>query len=269
MSDSIRPIAIEAPRSSRPPTQSEADIRVEDVASIREIILDRRGKKNALTLAMYEVLQASLRDATDDERTSVIVIRSARGAFCVGDDVVSPSTDAETSDADLDAFAHAQTEFLRTLAGFRKPIIASVNGLAQGVGAMMLLYCDVVVASEFAAFEFSSARLGMVPDAASCALLETRVGLQRASEWLLLGERVRADEALRLGLVNAVVALENLHGSTRARAQALAALPQRVARETKRLLHEALRLVPVGGGEPVRARNDKADEHLSSALTPR
>ena len=111
----------------------------------------------------------------------------------------------------------------------------------------MLLYCDVVIASEFAAFEFSSARLGMVPDPTACALLESRIGLQRASEWLLLSERVKADEALRLGLVNAVVPLENLYGSTRARAQALAAIPQRVARETKRMLHGTLRLVPTGG----------------------
>jgi enoyl-CoA hydratase/carnithine racemase len=228
--------------------QPEADIRVEDNGPIRDIILDRRGRKNALTLGMYEVLQGALRDAANDERTNVVVLRSAGGAFCIGDDVGAVPGQTETPGVDLDAVARAQSEFLRNLSAFRKPIVAAVNGLAVGVGAMMLLYCDVVIASEFAAFEFSSARLGMVPDAIACALLESRIGLQRASEWLLLSERVKADEALRLGLVNAVVPLESLYGSTRARAQALADLPQRVARETKRMLHGPVRLVPTSTG---------------------
>jgi|HubBroStandDraft_2_1064218.scaffolds.fasta_scaffold63742_2 enoyl-CoA hydratase/carnithine racemase len=236
------------PRSSRPPSQPEADIRVEDSGSIRDIVLDRRGRKNALTLPMYETLQGLLRDATIDERINVVVLRSAGGAFCIGDDVglVAVPGETPTPSVDLDAVARAQSQFLSSLAAFRKPIVAAVNGLAVGIGAMMLLYCDVVIASEFAAFEFSSARLGMVPDPIACALLHSRIGLQRASEWLLLSERVKADEAHRLGLVNAVVPLENLHGSTRARAQALAAIPQRVARETKRMLHGPLRLVPSG-----------------------
>lgn len=236
------------PRSSRPPSQPEADIRVEDSGSIRDIVLDRRGRKNALTLPMYETLQGFLRDATIDERINVVVLRSAGGAFCIGDDVGLAAAPGETPtpSVDLDAVARAQSQFLSSLAAFRKPIVAAVNGLAVGIGAMMLLYCDVVIASEFAAFEFSSARLGMVPDPIACALLHSRIGLQRASEWLLLSERVKAEEAHRLGLVNAVVPLENLHGSTRARAQALAAIPQRVARETKRMLHGPLRLVPSG-----------------------
>jgi enoyl-CoA hydratase/carnithine racemase len=237
-----------APRSSRPPGAPEADIRVEDSGAIRDIVLDRRGRKNALTLPMYETLQGFLRDATIDERIHVVVLRSAGGAFCIGDDVglVAAPGQAPTPSVDLDAVARAQSQFLSSLAAFRKPIVAAVNGLAVGIGAMMLLYCDIVVASEFAAFEFSSVRLGMVPDPIPCALLQSRIGLHRSSEWLLLSERVKADEALRLGLVNAVVPLENLHGSTRARAEALAALPQRVARETKRMLHGPLRLVPSG-----------------------
>jgi enoyl-CoA hydratase/carnithine racemase len=252
-----------APRSSRPP--SEGDIRIEDSAAIRDIILDRRGRKNALTPAMYESLKSAFRDAADDDATNVVVLRSAGGAFCIGDDLGLPiatggtgrdsvtppppgtTGDVPTPTVDLDAVARAQSDFLRALAAFRKPVVAAVNGLAGGVGAMMLLYCDVVVASEFAAFEFSSVRFGLVPDATASALLEARIGLQRASEWLLLSERVKADEALRLGLVNAVVPLENLYGSTRARALALAALPQRVARETKRMLRGPLRLVPGGG----------------------
>jgi enoyl-CoA hydratase/carnithine racemase len=210
---------------------------MDDGGSIRDIVLDKRSRKNALTLGMYAALGTALEEAAHVDQCHVVVLRSAGGAFCLGSDL-NEADDAAT----VEAFDQAQNEFLRTLASFQKPIVAAVSGLAVGVGAAMLLHCDIVVASEFAAFEFSSAKLGRAPDALTCKLLESRIGLQRASEWLLLGERIKADEALRLGLVNAVVPLENLHGSTRARAQALAELPPRVARETKHLLHEPDRL---------------------------
>jgi enoyl-CoA hydratase/carnithine racemase len=226
------------PRSSRPPPAPEGDIRVESKEAVRDIVLDRRGKKNALTLEMYETLNKALRSAAEDDKTKVVVFRSSGGAFCIGDDIELDPAGGAGPGVDLDAFSRAQSKFLRALATFEKPAIAAVNGLAAGVGAMMLLYCDLVVASEFAAFEFSLVRRGIVPDRTSCTLLESRIGLQRASEWLLLGERIKADEALRLGLVNAVVPLENLHGSTLARAQLLASLPQEAARETKRILRE-------------------------------
>jgi|HubBroStandDraft_1064217.scaffolds.fasta_scaffold37980_3 enoyl-CoA hydratase/carnithine racemase len=248
-SGSVFPAEPGSQRSSQPPIQGEGDIRIESAHAIRDIVLCRRDKKNALTLAMYETLQATLRATADDESINVVVLRSSGGAYCVGDDIGAPSADPAPRDDEVHAFARVQADFLRALARFQKPIIAAVNGLAGGVGAMMILYCDVVIASEFAALEFSSVRLGLVPDRTSCALLHSRIGLQRASELLLFGERMKADEALRLGLVNAVVPLENLHGSTRARAQALSELPQGAAREVKRRLHEAHTLAPEGEHE--------------------
>jgi enoyl-CoA hydratase/carnithine racemase len=219
----------------------EADVRIEDAGPIRDIILNRRVKKNALTLDMYASLQTSLQDASTDDRISVVVLRSSGGAFCGGDDLSDAlATQGEAPQYDFDTFARAQTELLGALAAFRKPLVAAINGLAAGVGAMISLYCDLVIASEFAAFEFSTAKAGIVPDAASCVLLGARIGLLRASEWLLLGERIKAHEALQLGLVNAVVPLERLADSCLARAMAVAALPPCAARETKRLLHVAL-----------------------------
>jgi enoyl-CoA hydratase/carnithine racemase len=228
------------PRSSRPPSmRPEREVRVEDDGAIRDVILDRRSKKNAITLGMYVALGDAVSEAAANNATSVLLIRSSGGAFTVGNDVV---TGAEADPAALEAFSQAESTFLKTLADFPKPIVAAVNGLAVGIGAMMLLYCDLVIASEFAAFEFSSARQGTMPHPLSCALLEARIGLQRASEWLLLGERIKADEVLRLGLINAIVPLENLHTSARTRAETLSRLPRRAALETKRLLHEPMRI---------------------------
>jgi enoyl-CoA hydratase/carnithine racemase len=105
----------------------------------------------------------------------------------------------------------------------------------------MLLHCDVVIASQRAEFQFPFTRLGLVPEAASTVLLPARVGVQRASNWLLAGERIGADEALQSGLVTAVVAPDLLASAARSRADALAKFPRGAVVETKRLIREPLR----------------------------
>jgi enoyl-CoA hydratase/carnithine racemase len=248
-SGSVCPAEPGSERSSQPPLPCEANIRIESAHGIRDIVLCRRDKGNALTLGMYKALQTTLQASADDESVNVVVLRSSGGAYCVGDDVAHPSADPAPRDDEIRTFARARADFLSALAKLQKPVIAAVNALASGVGATMLLYCDVVVASESAALEFSSMRLGLVPDETSCALLRARIGLLRASELLLFGERMKAHEALRFGLVNAVVPLHELLGSTRARAQALCDLPQHAAREIKRRLHEPHTLAPEGRNE--------------------
>ncbi len=229
-------------QSSIPPSgRLEAGVRVEDSGAIREVILDRRSKKNAITIAMYRTLTAALKEAASDSSTHVIQFTSSGGAFSVGSDLSELGT-GSADPAHFEEFALAVRDFLLTLVSFPKAIVAGVNGLAFGMGATMLLHCDVVVASPFAAFEFSSAaKLATGLDATSGVLLAARVGLQRASEWLLFGERISANALLQFGLVNAIVPLENLASSVRARAEDLASLPQQAVCETKRLLREPLR----------------------------
>ncbi len=225
------------PRSSSRP---ELGVRIEDLGKIRSVVLDRRSKKNALTMGMYQALTRTLEEAANSDAVHVVLLSSAGGAFSVGSDLTA-IVSGDGGEAECEAFARATRDFLRTLASFPKPIVAAVNGLAVGVGATLLLHCDFVLASQFAAFEFSFAQLAMTPDAASSVLLGERIGLQRASEWLFLGERIKAETLLRFGLVNAIVPLEELATTSLARADALAALPQGAVRETKRLLREPLR----------------------------
>jgi enoyl-CoA hydratase/carnithine racemase len=228
----------EAPRSSRPPAslRPEPGVTVEDMGPVRRVVLNRRSRKNALSQSMYGMLTEALGEAAASDSTAVVLLTSAGGAFSVGNDIGEGAVDA-----DAESVARAALEFLRTLISFPKPVVAAVNGLAAGVGAAMLLHCDFVVASPFAVFEYSSARLAHAPDAVSAFMLQARLGLQRASEWMLLGERISAQTAYQCGLVNAVVPLEELAPSARVRAEALAALPQSAVRDTKRLLREPLR----------------------------
>ncbi len=220
------------PGSERP----EAGVRVEDSGHIRKVLLDRPSKKNAIDRAMYEMLTAALADAATNDSVDVVLIASSGGAFSVGSD---PSDLATEPDAQ--AFAQVVGAFVRTIAAFPKPIVAAVGGVAVGLGATILLHCDLVVAAHTAAFEFPRTRLAVDPEAGSSVLLAGRVGLQRASEWLLFGDRIDVDTALRFGLVNTIVQREELASAALARAEALARLPQSVVRETKRLLRAPLR----------------------------
>ncbi len=102
----------------------------------------------------------------------------------------------------------------------------------------MLLHCDLVIASSAATFQFPFTRLAIVPEAGSSLMLPLRVGLQRASEWLLLGERIDAQTALSAGMVSAVVAPAELAAAAAARAEALTKLSLGSLVETKRLIRE-------------------------------
>ncbi len=230
---------VSGPRTSRPPSQRpETGIRVDDTGAIRRIFLDRPSKKNAITRAMYASLTAALSEAASSGQIDVVVLTSAGGAFSVGSDYADFTEGESTNGPD---FARTLGTFLRTLASFPKPIIAAIGGIAIGSGAALLLHCDLVVAARTAAFEFPFTKMGIVPDGGTSLLLAARVGMARASEWLLCNDRVDVDTALRVGLINAIVEREELDGAAMARAERLAKLPQDAVRETKRLLREPLR----------------------------
>ncbi len=218
----------------------EAGVRVEDSESIRTLVLDRPSRKNALTVGMHRSLAAALQEAANSDGVRVVRIASSSAIFCAGNDF-HVLLEGSMGEVDGDEFARAAADFYIALATFPKPVIAEVGGLAAGAGATILLHCDIVVASTTACFDFPSTRLGLLPDAGSSVLLATRVGLQRATDWLLFGERVDVETAHQVGIVNTVVVREQLSRTVLARADALSKLPQGTVREMKRLLREPLR----------------------------
>jgi enoyl-CoA hydratase/carnithine racemase len=215
-------------------------IRVEDAGAVRTITLNRPAKKNAVTLAMYAALNAALTEAASNDGTSVVSINAAGDAFSAGNDIGDFLRASTGGSADSPS-ARSSATFLHTIASFPKPMVAAVNGLAIGIGATMLLHCDLVIASSAATFQFPFTSLALVPEAGSSVLLPARVGLQRATEWLLLGQRIDAETALRAGFVNAVVPPEALASAAAERVAALTKLPLGALCETKRLLREPLR----------------------------
>lgn len=160
---------------------------------------DRPVRKNAMTGAMYGGVADALREAETDVAVRVVVLHGNEEVFCAGNDI-----------ADFAAHAPGEGErpsarFMKAMLHIGKPVLAAVNGPAVGIGATMLLHCDMVFAGSNAKLIFPFAKLGLCPEFASTLLLPAKLGHQRAAELLMLGDACGAEEAKALGLVNAVL----------------------------------------------------------------
>jgi enoyl-CoA hydratase/carnithine racemase len=223
----------------------------EGVATLR---LDRPAKKNALTKAMYIELTEALAAAQADDGVRAVVIAAMGDDFCAGNDIMDfaqglPELRAAADLEDLPVF-----RFLKALTFFDKPLIAAVQGQAVGVGVTLLLHCDLVVASDDARLSLPFLKLGLVPEAGSTLLLPQRIGHQRAFAWMALGEIIGAEAARELGLINRVVARDDLDAAAADMAKRVAALPPNALRQTKTFLRdrEALWRVVRAEGEVFR-----------------
>lgn len=197
---------------------------------VATLTFDRPAKKNAITGEMYESLVAGLGRAADDKAVRAVIVTGAGDAFTAGNDL---------KDFSNPRFAQPDSpvlSFMRELAGFEKPVIAAVNGLAVGIGVTMLFHCDLVYAADTATFSMPFTSLGLVPEFASTLLMPMIAGRVRAAEKLLLGKPFPAPEAVVMGLVNAVLPAAELVPHARKIAQAFTALPPGAVRDTKKLL---------------------------------
>src|SRR5215475_2509521 len=208
-------------------------VRVTTADRVTTIRLDRPDKKNAITLEMYAALCDALDAATADSAVRAIVLAGARDCFTAGNDLGDFVRAAQGGDT------ASGGRFLRTLAGFDKPLIGAVAGVAIGIGTTMLLHCDLVYAAPTARFRTPFVDLALVPEAGSSILLPALVGARRAAQLLLLGDQLDAPTALAWGLINAVV--DDPDAAAAAAAGKLAGLAPGALRTTKALTRRASR----------------------------
>lgn len=199
---------------------------------VRTIRIQRPDKKNALTQAMYAQMADAFLEGERDEAVRVFLLAG-------DDEVFSAGNDLNDFLAVTDIEATPTATFLRALAGTAKPAVAAVSGLAIGIGATMLLHCDLVVAAEGTLLQFPFINLALVPEAASTLLLPRLAGHQRAAELLMLGEPFDVAIAQRIGLINRLVPVGQVGAVAGELATALAAKPPRAMRLTKRLMKAA------------------------------
>ena len=207
-----------------------SDILIENSEGVTTITLNRLARKNAITASMYADLAQAVTAAGADTACRVLLFQGHETIFSAGNDIEdflnNPPATEEAS-----VFA-----FLRAISTCEKPVMAAVCGPAVGIGATLLLHCDLVYAGDNAAFSMPFVNLGLVPEAASSLLVPQLMGYHRAAEVLLMGEPIMAEAALEVGFVNRVVAPTETNAYARTQALKLAKKPLTSLIATKRLL---------------------------------
>jgi 2-(1,2-epoxy-1,2-dihydrophenyl)acetyl-CoA isomerase len=205
--------------------------------------LNRPDALNAWNAQLGADLLAALRDAAADEAVRSVVITGAGRAFSSGADLKDISGGDTAPDGRPDVYKTLTERYhpiMQTIREMPKPVVASVNGPAVGIGCSLALCCDLILAAESAYFLLAFVNIGLVPDGGSSLFLPTRIGMARATELSMLGERLAAERALQWGLINRVVADAKLAGETATLASRLAAGPTRSYAGTKRQLNNWL-----------------------------
>src|ERR1039458_5003596 len=220
-------------------TQLETvNVRLADGAATVE--LNRPEVLNAWNRQLGMDLLAALRTIADDDSVRAVVITGAGRAFSSGADLKDVSGGETTPDGRPDIYRTLTERYhpiMQTIREMPKPVLAAVNGGAVGIGCSLALCCDLIVAAESAYFLLAFVNIGLAPDGGSSLFVPSRVGMTRATEMAMLGERVPATQALQWGLINRVVADAALQEETTVLAGRLASGPTRSYAACKRQLN--------------------------------
>ncbi|MBX6741092.1 MAG: enoyl-CoA hydratase family protein [Acetobacteraceae bacterium] len=213
-------------------------VRLEVDGSVATITLNRPERKNPLTFESYAELAALFRAAAQDEQVKVFVVTGAGGNFCSGGDVheiIGPLLDRDTKG--LMQFTSLTGELVKAMRACPQPIVAAVDGVAAGAGAIIAMASDLRIGTPRAKVAFLFNRVGLAGcDMGACAILPRIIGQGRASELLYLGRVMSAEEGLAWGFFNRLVAPEGLAEEAAALAREIAAGPNFAHAMTKRML---------------------------------
>ncbi|MEV4256891.1 enoyl-CoA hydratase-related protein [Spirillospora sp. NPDC049652] len=200
-------------------------VRYEVDGGVATITLDRPEAMNALTAETKEALRAAAERAAADAGARAVVLTGSGRAFSAGQDLREHADNLAAGRGLDGTLRRHYNPTVEAITGMRKPVVAAVNGMAVGAGMSLVLACDLVVASEKASFVTAFAKIGLGPDSGLSWTLQRLVGRAKAAELLMLGEPLRAPDALALGLVNRVVPAEDVLSTATGLARTLAAGP--------------------------------------------
>ena len=207
-------------------------------SGVAQITLARPDKLNSLTFDVYQELRDVLLAMDEHEEVRGVVLTGEGRAFCSGGDVDDIIGELFARDMKgLVAFTRVTGQLIGSIRKLRRPVVAAVNGVAVGAGAVIALACDFRIASDKAKFGFIFPKVGLCgADMGAAYLLPRVIGLGRASELLFLGDVIGAEEALRIGLVSRVVPVDECLKTAQALAARLASGPAFAHAMTKQML---------------------------------
>jgi 2-(1,2-epoxy-1,2-dihydrophenyl)acetyl-CoA isomerase len=201
--------------------------------------LNRPEVFNSFNREMALGLQNELDACEANPEVRAIVITGEGKAFCAGQDLKEVTT-PELNPGFKKILEEHYNPIINRIRKIEKPIIAAVNGVAAGAGANIALACDVVVASEKASFIQAFSKIGLIPDSGGTFFLPRLIGFQKASALMMLGDKVSAGEAEKLGMIYKMFYSEDFYAEVTVLAETLAKMPTKALGMTKRLLNESL-----------------------------
>jgi enoyl-CoA hydratase/carnithine racemase len=202
---------------------------------VQKISLNRPHRLNAIVPELLEDLNAALDAANDDAKVGAIVLTGEGRAFCAGDDLKEFKSEAE-SEEETTAYIERIQDVTRAIMLGKRPVVGAIRGWAAGGGLEWVINCDFALAAKGTRFFFPEIALGVFVTGGVTELLPRLVGLARAREMIMLGEKFDADQAKSWGLIREVVADEALFPQALGLAKRLALLPRERVADLRRIL---------------------------------
>ncbi|MFT5751902.1 MAG: 2-(1,2-epoxy-1,2-dihydrophenyl)acetyl-CoA isomerase [Flavobacteriales bacterium] len=206
------------------------------VATLR---LNRPEVFNSFNREMALSLQDELDACASNDSVRAVVLTGNGKAFCAGQDL-KEVTDPALNPGFKKILEEHYNPIITKIRAINKPVIAAVNGVAAGAGANIALACDIVIAHEKVSFIQAFSKIGLVPDSAGTFFLPRLIGFAKASALMMLGDKVSATEAERLGMIYKVTSLEDFEVEVQAIAGRLAQMPTKALGMTKQLLNTSM-----------------------------
>jgi 2-(1,2-epoxy-1,2-dihydrophenyl)acetyl-CoA isomerase len=218
-------------------TNSFTFLTYEVADGVATITLNRPEVYNALNDEITFELQDALKTVAKDEAVRVVVLTGAGKAFCSGQDLKAASGQQKRSFQD--SLQKRYNPIIRAMRSLPKPIICRLNGVAAGAGASLALACDLIVASEEASLIEIFINIGLVPDSGSSYFLPRLVGTAKAFELCAMGQRLKAEEAFSIGLVNKVCPSDQLDSTVKGFTSYFATAPTKSVGLIKKMLNRS------------------------------
>jgi enoyl-CoA hydratase len=245
------------------PTDEGPVLLVEDLGRVRRLTMNRPGALNALSEELMDALGSALADAAAADDVAVLILRGAGRAFCAGYDLKEDAAAGALDAAGWHQNLRHSTLQLLAILDHPKPVIASVHSYCLAGGTDLMLACDLAVVADDARFGYVDVRFG---SGVVSMFLPWVVGVRKAKELVFTGEdRLPAEEALRIGLVNRVVGRDDLDAATLALAEEIAKNEPFVVQTMKRSLNRAW---DVAGFRAAMEANVELDVMIETANLP-
>lgn len=203
------------------------------------ITLNRPKVFNSFNREMALSLQKNLDDCESNPEVRAIVLTGNGKAFCAGQDL-KEVTSPKLNPGFKKILEEHYNPIITRIRSIRKPIIGAINGVAAGAGANIALACDVVVAHEKVSFIQAFSLIGLIPDSAGTYFLPRLIGFQKAQALAMLGDKISAEDAEKMGMIYKVIPFENFENDVNQLASKLANMPTKALGMIKELFNKSL-----------------------------